>query len=56
MALSLVLFDANLPLPLTFGGINLNTPCIGAFARRGGIIFLRRSFQDNGIYKATFRC
>ena len=54
-ALSLVLFDANLPLPLTFGGINLNTPGVGAFARRSGIIFLRRSFQDNEIYKATFR-
>lgn len=54
-ALSLVLFDANLPLPLTFGGINLNTPGMGALARRAGIIFLRRSFQDNEIYKATFR-
>lgn len=55
MALSLVLFDANLPLPLTFGGINLSKPGLGAFARRSGIIFLRRSFQDNEIYKATFR-
>ena len=55
MALSLVLFDANLPLPLTFGGINLNKPGLGTFARRAGIIFLRRSFQDNQIYKATFR-
>jgi len=55
MALSLVLFDANLPLPLTFGGINLNKPGLGAFARRAGIIFLRRAFQDNEIYKATFR-
>jgi glycerol-3-phosphate O-acyltransferase len=55
MALSLVLFDADLPLPLTFGGINLNTPGLGALARRSGIIFLRRSFQDNEIYKATFR-
>ena len=54
-ALSLVLFDANLPLPLTFGGINLNTPGLGALARRAGIIFLRRSFQDNEIYKTTFR-
>ncbi|MGB5245386.1 MAG: 1-acyl-sn-glycerol-3-phosphate acyltransferase [Woeseia sp.] len=54
-ALSIVLFDSNLPLPLTFGGINLNTPGLGALARRAGIIFLRRSFQDNEIYKATFR-
>lgn len=55
MALSLVLFDADLPLPLTFGGINLNKPGLGSLARRSGIIFLRRSFQDNEIYKATFR-
>ncbi len=55
MALSLVLFDADLPLPLTFGGINLDTPGLGSLARHGGIIFLRRSFQDNEIYKATFR-
>jgi glycerol-3-phosphate O-acyltransferase len=55
MALSLVLFDADLPLPLTFGGINLNTPGLGALARHSGIIFLRRSFQDNEIYKSTFR-
>jgi len=55
MALSLVLYDADLPLPLTFGGINLNTPGLGALARRSGIIFLRRSFQDNEIYKSTFR-
>ncbi len=55
MALSLVLYEADLPLPLTFGGINLNTPGLGALARRSGIIFLRRSFQDNEIYKATFR-
>lgn len=55
MALSLVLFDANKPPPLTFGGINMNTPGLGALARRAGVIFLRRSFQDNEIYKSTFR-
>ena len=55
MALSLVLFDANKPLPLTFGGINMNTPGLGGLARRAGVIFLRRSFQDNEIYKSTFR-
>ncbi|MGI9335720.1 MAG: 1-acyl-sn-glycerol-3-phosphate acyltransferase [Gammaproteobacteria bacterium] len=54
-AFSLVLFEADLPIPLTFGGINLSTPGIGALARRAGVIFLRRSFQDNAIYKAVFR-
>jgi glycerol-3-phosphate O-acyltransferase len=55
LALQCVLFDRNQPMPLTFGGINLNTPGIGALARRAGVIFLRRSFQDNEVYKATFR-
>lgn len=54
-ALSLVLYDQNLPAPLTFGGINLRTPGIAALARRSGVIFLRRSFRDNETYKATFR-
>ena len=55
IALQCVLFDRNQPMPLTFGGINLNTPGIGALAKRAGVIFLRRSFQDNEIYKSTFR-
>ncbi len=54
-ALSLVLYDEDLPAPLTFGGINLRTPGIAALARRSGVIFLRRSFRDNETYKATFR-
>jgi glycerol-3-phosphate O-acyltransferase len=55
IALQCVLFDRNQPMPLTFGGINLNTPGIGALAKRAGVIFLRRSFQDNEIYKSVFR-
>lgn len=55
MAVSTVLFDRNIPVPLTFGGINLNTFGIGRLAANAGIIFLRRAFQDNDIYKATFR-
>ena len=50
-----VLFEHNLPLPLTFGGINLNTPGFGALARRAGAVFLRRTFGDNAVYTATFR-
>lgn len=55
MAVSSVLFDRNIPVPLTFGGINLNTIGIGRLAANAGIIFLRRAFQDNDVYKATFR-
>ncbi len=55
VAFSLVMFEANLPVPLTFGGINLKTFGIGALARRAGIIFLRRAFQNNVVYRAVFR-
>ena len=55
MALSCVLFDNNIPIPLAFGGINLATVGLGQLAQRSGIIFLRRAFQDNKVYKATFR-
>ncbi|MEZ5661481.1 MAG: 1-acyl-sn-glycerol-3-phosphate acyltransferase [Burkholderiaceae bacterium] len=55
VAFSVLLYDAHLSIPLTFGGINLRTFGIGALAKRAGIIFLRRQFQDNAIYRATFR-
>ncbi|MEM7015794.1 MAG: 1-acyl-sn-glycerol-3-phosphate acyltransferase, partial [Pseudomonadota bacterium] len=55
IALCCTLFDQDMPTPLTFGGINLNTPGIGSLARRSGVVFLRRSFQDNEVYKLTFR-
>lgn len=55
VAFSLVMFEADIPIPLTFGGINLKTFGVGALARRAGVIFLRRSFQNNDIYKAVFR-
>ncbi|KAA1191867.1 hypothetical protein F0M18_10075 [Pseudohalioglobus sediminis] len=43
------------PLPLVFAGINMNFLGFGALARRVGAIFLRRSFQDDDIYKLVFR-
>ncbi len=43
------------PLPLVFAGINMNFLGFGALARRVGAIFLRRSFQDDPIYKLVFR-
>ncbi|MBV1885985.1 MAG: 1-acyl-sn-glycerol-3-phosphate acyltransferase [Parvibaculaceae bacterium] len=55
MVVSTTLFDNNIPVPLAFGGINLNTIGLGKLAANSGVIFLRRAFQDNEIYKATFR-
>ncbi len=43
------------PLPLVFAGINMNFLGFGALARRVGAIFLRRSFQEDAIYKLVFR-
>jgi glycerol-3-phosphate O-acyltransferase len=43
------------PLPLVFAGANMNFLGFGALARRVGAIFLRRSFQDDDIYKLVFR-
>jgi len=43
------------PLPLIFAGINMNFLGFGALARRVGAIFLRRTFQEDPIYKLVFR-
>lgn len=43
------------PLPLIFAGVNMNFLGFGALARRVGAIFLRRSFQDDAIYKLVFK-
>lgn len=43
------------PVPLVFAGLNMNFLGFGALARRVGAIFLRRSFQDDPIYKLVFR-
>ena len=50
-----ILFDNNFPMPHFFGGANLNIPILGFFLRRAGGIFIRRSFQDNEVYKLSLR-
>jgi glycerol-3-phosphate O-acyltransferase len=52
----LSLYENNFrPLPLVFAGINMNFLGFGAMARRVGAIFLRRSFQEDPMYKLVFR-
>ncbi len=51
----LSLYDNDFPLPLVFAGVNMNFLGFGAMARRVGAIFLRRSFQDDPIYRLVFR-
>ncbi|CAA0110029.1 Glycerol-3-phosphate acyltransferase [Zhongshania aliphaticivorans] len=50
-----IFHDQNLtPLHL-FGGINMNMPGIGPILRRAGGIFIRRSFQNDPVYKVIFK-
>ncbi|MFB0945015.1 MAG: 1-acyl-sn-glycerol-3-phosphate acyltransferase, partial [Spirosomataceae bacterium] len=55
MVLSLVLARHGLPIPYLFAGINLDFFLFGKLMRKNGLIFIRRSFKDNPIYKATLR-
>jgi glycerol-3-phosphate O-acyltransferase len=51
----LVLYEHDLPMLHTFGGINLDIAGFGALMRRSGGIFIRRSFQDNAVYKLVLQ-
>lgn len=55
LVLSLVMVRHGLPIPYTFAGINLDFFGVGQIARNNGLIFIRRSFKDNPVYKATLR-
>jgi putative phosphoserine phosphatase / 1-acylglycerol-3-phosphate O-acyltransferase len=55
VVLMIVLARHGLPLPFLFAGINLDMAVIGKLVRNNGVIFIRRSFKDNLIYKATLR-
>ena len=53
--LAVVLWRHGLPLPYTFAGINMAFFGLGQVGRQIGSIFIRRSFKDNEVYKATLR-
>ncbi len=44
-----------MPIPYTFGGINLAFPGFKQIGKNSGLIFIRRSFKDDQIYKASLR-
>lgn len=50
-----VLFEHDFPPPHIMGGINMAFAGVGFLARRSGAIFIRRSFQDNPVYKLVLR-
>jgi glycerol-3-phosphate O-acyltransferase len=49
------LYDNDLPHPHTFGGINMKWPIIGNIQRSSGMIFIRRAFNDNPVYKSVLQ-
>ncbi len=55
LALNALLHEYKFPLPHVIGGINMAFMGVGYLARRSGAVFIRRSFQDNKIYKAVLR-
>ncbi len=50
-----ILYENELPLNHTAGGINMNFFLIGPLLRRSGIFFIRREFKDNEPYKFVLR-
>jgi glycerol-3-phosphate O-acyltransferase len=53
--LNKVFFDHDFPALHTMGGINMAFGGVGFLARRAGVIFIRRSFQDDLLYKLVLR-
>lgn len=53
--LAITLARHGIPFPYTFAGINMDFLGFGQIARQNGVIFIRRSFKDDLIYKAALR-
>ncbi len=53
--LGIALARHGLKIPYIFAGINMAFAGLGQLGRRAGAIFIRRTFKDDEIYKATLR-
>lgn len=53
--LGIALARHGLKIPYIFAGANMAFAGIGQLGKRAGTIFIRRSFKDDEIYKATLR-
>ena len=53
--LSWALYQHGLMLPHVAAGDNLNLPVIGPILKRGGAIFMRRSFQGDKLYYSLYK-
>ena len=55
LVLGTVLAKHGLPLPYIFAGINMSFMGLGQLGRKVGLIFIRRSFRNNPLYKMALR-
>jgi glycerol-3-phosphate O-acyltransferase len=55
LVLGQILRENGFPPNHTLGGINMNIWPLGLLARRTGMIYIRRSFRDDEIYKLALR-
>ncbi len=53
--LGVALHRHGLPWPMIFAGANLSFPGLAQLGRKMGLIFIRRSFKDNPVYKVTLK-
>uniref|UniRef100_M4BKD2 Phospholipid/glycerol acyltransferase domain-containing protein n=1 Tax=Hyaloperonospora arabidopsidis (strain Emoy2) TaxID=559515 RepID=M4BKD2_HYAAE len=51
LIISYLCFAYGIPLPRIAAGNNLDLPLVGSFLRANGSFFIRRSFQDDQLYK-----
>jgi glycerol-3-phosphate O-acyltransferase len=54
LVLSYVLISGGMVPPLVAAGENMNIFPVGALFRGGGAFYIRRSFRDDPLYRATF--
>ncbi|MEV4422868.1 glycerol-3-phosphate 1-O-acyltransferase [Patulibacter sp. NPDC049589] len=50
-----LMHDQGLPPNHTLGGINMSFWPLGPMGRRNGVIFIRRTFRDNEVYRFALR-
>ncbi|OJJ17719.1 acyltransferase [marine bacterium AO1-C] len=53
--LIVTLAQYGMPIPYMFGGINMAFTGLKQLGKRIGMIYIRRSFKDNPVYKASLR-
>jgi len=54
-AMYCAMHDNGLPHPYTFGGINMKLPVMGTLLKGSKLIFIRRKFGDQPVYKEVLR-